>query len=355
LTLSISFYDNIIYHRDDFIKRDKDFFGNGLVNLTDFPITYNSNMTVSLGAGTAWVDGFRIANDSSPITPLNVQTADTTNPRIDIVQIGHDDLNQTYSLQVKKGVAASSPIEPGADPGYIKLYAINVAANATSITSSNVTDRRSLVPLNVSATQISFGGAPSTSAANTFTQPQTAPQWISNATTGTAPLAVSSSTKVAGLNSEYVNGYDHDQSVKSTSSPTFVGMTLTGIITRIKNLLTAGNFGVLACLANTTEQLLNTTSPVDILTFTPTVNGNYETKLYIRCANANTMVTAVVTWYDASGNQRTDTLTSNQLLNVDGYSAPSAFFNAITSGPIKITVTAGTAGNIYCSASILGV
>jgi hypothetical protein len=172
--LSISYYDGVKYHSSEFMNRDKDFFGNGVVSLSHFPYTLPSpnNMTLSIGVGVAWVDGYRIANDSNTIT-LTVSAADSTNPRIDIVQIGHDDINSQAVLTIKKGVAAASPVEPSADPNYVKLYAINVPANATSISASNITDRRALVPLNVSGTQINMAGAAGTGQKNTFSDTQT--------------------------------------------------------------------------------------------------------------------------------------------------------------------------------------
>jgi hypothetical protein len=167
LTLSASFFDKVKYKSSDFRNRDADFFGSGVVHLTDFPITFNGNMTVNIGEGVAWVSGgFRISNDNNPIT-LTFAPADPVNPRIDIIQIGinssvdaNGDTTGTPVLQVKQGIASPSPIEPGPDNGYVKLYAVNIAPNQTSITSANVIDRRSLVPLNVDGSQISnFNGA----------------------------------------------------------------------------------------------------------------------------------------------------------------------------------------------------
>jgi len=54
----------------------------------------------------------------------------------------------------------------------------------------------------------------------------TAKQIISDVAIGTAPLQVTSTTKVANLNVEQVDGYDFDQSVKTTDSPTHVKLTL---------------------------------------------------------------------------------------------------------------------------------
>lgn len=53
-------------------------------------------------------------------------------------------------------------------------------------------------------------------------------------TTGTAPLTVSSTTLVSNLNAQYWNGYQFsnylDQAVKQASSPTFAGLTLNGAL-----------------------------------------------------------------------------------------------------------------------------
>lgn len=272
MSLSITFFDKIKYKSTDFISRDADFFGSGVVNLTDFPLTYPSpaNMTVNVGQGTAYVNGYRVHNDANTIA-LTISTADTTNPRIDIIQVGYTssldgngDTTGSPVIQVKQGVAQATPIEPGADPGFVKLYAINVAANVTSITSSNVTDRRSLVPLNVTGTQISMGGALSnspgsvtdTNIGNRTADPTQVPtgltgtltnwlSWITNrikAITGKTNWYDAPDTTLAAANTHMNNTnnphnvtatqvgaittttYNNqvNQDVRSTASPTFV-------------------------------------------------------------------------------------------------------------------------------------
>lgn len=62
------------------------------------------------------------------------------------------------------------------------------------------------------------------------------PVFTSTATTGTAPLGISSTTLVTNLNADLWDGYQFsdylDQAVKTTSSPSFTGVTLTsGILT----------------------------------------------------------------------------------------------------------------------------
>ena len=52
-------------------------------------------------------------------------------------------------------------------------------------------------------------------------------QFISTLAIGTAPLAVTSTTKVANLNVEQVDGYDLNQGLQTTNSPSFVTLTST--------------------------------------------------------------------------------------------------------------------------------
>lgn len=57
----------------------------------------------------------------------------------------------------------------------------------------------------------------------------TAEQLESDIATGTEPLIVASTTKVPNLNSDQVDGFDLDQAVLIASSPTHVGLTLSGL------------------------------------------------------------------------------------------------------------------------------
>lgn len=147
MTISSSFFDHVKYPAQEFINRDKDFIGNGVLKpATDFALTYNSNMTINIeGTGTAWCNGMRIAYDANPILTLAFAIADTTNPRIDLIEIGTTGTGTQGQgvIQVVKGVPASSPLQPQPDAGFIGLYAVSIPANATSITSTNVTDLRS--------------------------------------------------------------------------------------------------------------------------------------------------------------------------------------------------------------------
>lgn len=353
MTLSITFYDDIKYDRLDFINRDLDFIGNGLVNTTDFPITYPAtpNMTLQLGAGTAWVDGYRIHNDSNLIPPLTIPTADPSYPRIDIIQIGHDDINSTYSLVVKKGVAAASPVEPGADPGYFKLYAISVAANVTSITSANVTDRRALVPLNVSGTQISMAGALSNSPGavtdsnigNRTADPTQVPTGLTGTITNWLSWIVNRIKAITGK----ANWYDAPDT------------TLTAASQHISNTnnphnVTAAQVGAASAKASVNDHLLPDTTMDTVATYTPTAQHNYMIGVYLRIVTAATDVTCQVTYADATGAQTNQFFPLTNLA-VESGETLMVFINAVSGTPINVQVQAGTANQVYASASIVEV
>lgn len=57
---------------------------------------------------------------------------------------------------------------------------------------------------------------------------QTDGQLISAVATGTAPLSVASTTLVTGLNADRADGYDFNQELKTSSSPSFTGLTVSG-------------------------------------------------------------------------------------------------------------------------------
>jgi hypothetical protein len=76
---------------------------------------------------------------------LTVATADATNPRIDLVAIyvdeNGDDTSDSY-VDIIEGTPAASPVPPSAPDNSVILATVAVAANAASISSSNITDQR---------------------------------------------------------------------------------------------------------------------------------------------------------------------------------------------------------------------
>ena len=156
MTVHASYIAGTQYNPIDLMERDKDFFSNGILIQSDLTTlqTDTPSMGVSVLSGVHWVDGYRIYNDSN--TTLTIETADVTNPRIDIIVIGIDITTVPYYtpvLQVIKGNASSSPIVPTIPATIvgITLAEVYVDANVTSIINSNITDKRVMAGLKTNA------------------------------------------------------------------------------------------------------------------------------------------------------------------------------------------------------------
>ena len=125
----------------------------GIVRSADLAVTAGSGLNLNVAAGWAAILGnyqtnmgtYMAYNDGT--TTATITTADPTNPRIDVVCITVSDaaysgsLNQV-AINVVKGTAASSPTVPSTPTNSIALAQVAVAANATTISSGNITDVR---------------------------------------------------------------------------------------------------------------------------------------------------------------------------------------------------------------------
>lgn len=122
---------------------------------TELQVTQNGtpNMSVNVAAGRAWIDGTESAtqgtytfyNDGT--VNLAIAAASPTNPRKDLIiarirDAQYSGASNTGAVEVVTGTAAASPVEPTVPANSIVLALVDVAANATSITNANITDRR---------------------------------------------------------------------------------------------------------------------------------------------------------------------------------------------------------------------
>jgi hypothetical protein len=109
----------------------------------------SSGLSFTTTAGAAVIpsavgDGAYIAQNNTTQT-LTCQTADPTNPRIDIVVINVTDNGNNTSfaqLEIVTGTPAASPSAPATPTDSVLLYQIAVAANQTTLVSGNFTDVR---------------------------------------------------------------------------------------------------------------------------------------------------------------------------------------------------------------------
>ena len=110
--------------------------GYGVINGLTTYAQATPNMTVGVLNGTVHMsDGTRL----SPIGSgsMIITTSDATNPRIDIIYVNSD-----ATIGYLAGTPLPSPIAPSIPIGTFLLSQISVTANATSITSANITDKR---------------------------------------------------------------------------------------------------------------------------------------------------------------------------------------------------------------------
>ena len=135
-----------LYQASDFAEFFNSLVTNGVFPspTTNLQVLSNSNMTVTLKAGPAWIKGYHYTNDSDLILPITV--ADGVLNRIDRIVIKLDTVARNITAVVKKGVFASSPVAPtlqrDADSYELGIADVYVGAGVVSVTQANITDQR---------------------------------------------------------------------------------------------------------------------------------------------------------------------------------------------------------------------
>ena len=134
----------------------------GIINSASLLVHQNTpaGLSVVVDSGWAAIVGTTQANMGTYVTyndaslVLSLNTADPTNPRIDLVCATVNDAYYTGSLnnvviQVVAGTPAGSPVAPALPANSITLATVAVGAGATAITNANITDTRVLVTTNI--------------------------------------------------------------------------------------------------------------------------------------------------------------------------------------------------------------
>ncbi|MBC3796427.1 hypothetical protein [Acetobacterium tundrae] len=120
--------------------------GNGVfINLsTGLQVMANGDMSVTVKAGKAWINGVFYENTADMILSLDV--ADGVLKRIDRVVLQYSTIERTIAAKVKKGTFASSPVAPtlqrDADVWELGIADILVNNGIVSISQANITDLR---------------------------------------------------------------------------------------------------------------------------------------------------------------------------------------------------------------------
>ncbi len=114
--------------------------GDGLIVSESTP----QDMTVVVKSGQGWLNGYWYENDDN--FTLNIEMADGTLNRIDLVVLRLDYVQREIYLTVKKGNAAVTPVKPtperSADKYELQLCEIAINAGATKVTNVMITDTR---------------------------------------------------------------------------------------------------------------------------------------------------------------------------------------------------------------------
>jgi hypothetical protein len=134
----------------------------GIIKSDSLAVTQNTpaGLSVLVSSGWAAIVGTTQANMGTYVgfndatVTLSVNTADPTNPRIDLVCMTVNDAYYTGSLnnvilQVVAGTPAGSPVAPALPANSISLATVAVGAGATALTNANITDTRVLVTTNI--------------------------------------------------------------------------------------------------------------------------------------------------------------------------------------------------------------
>lgn len=140
-------YDRV-YSAERFAEYFASFIANGVFPnpATNLQVVANapSDMTVQVKSGLGWINGYYCNNDEDYL--LTISPANGTLPRIDAVVLRWSRSNRSISLEVKTGVATSSPsappLERSADNYELMLASIRVVAGTTSIAQASITDKR---------------------------------------------------------------------------------------------------------------------------------------------------------------------------------------------------------------------
>lgn len=113
---------------------------------SSFQVMADSGMSLIVKQGTAWINGYYAWAEIDE--SLTLSASSTLNPRIDRVVLRLDltQSGRAISLEVLEGTPAANPVAPSltrnANIYEIALADIEIAANASSVSQANITDRR---------------------------------------------------------------------------------------------------------------------------------------------------------------------------------------------------------------------
>lgn len=132
-------YADVDARLDNLLERINERCNYGVVSGLVVAQQTEADMTVKVSAGVLYkADGTRQA--PAAVASIAVTAADATNPRKDIVYV-----SSAGAITYLAGTAAASPSAPAVPAGGLNLAEIAVAAEATTIVTANITDKRRMI------------------------------------------------------------------------------------------------------------------------------------------------------------------------------------------------------------------
>lgn len=132
-----------VYDAADVARFLSKFFTNGIFN-NSLAVSSNDNMTVSVAAGQANINGYGYEN--TEILTLDIDEADSELSRIDSVIVRLDLTNRQITAMVLQGQYATTPSQPSiirsGNVYDLRLANILVSAGTARITTEDITDTR---------------------------------------------------------------------------------------------------------------------------------------------------------------------------------------------------------------------
>lgn len=134
------------YKAEEWAEYFASFIGNGVFPepSTNLMVEANTDMTVTVKAGKAWINGYFYYNTADLTVQLD--NADGVLKRIDRIVVRWSLTNRNIEIAVKKGTFASSPVAPvlQRDSDIFELSLADIAVNngVIQITQVNITDQR---------------------------------------------------------------------------------------------------------------------------------------------------------------------------------------------------------------------
>lgn len=177
----------------------------------------------------------------------------------------------------------------------------------------------------------------------------------------TITISPTTGAAVASLNLGHANTWTATQSFPAASIPNATLANSSVTVTAGSGLTGGGtvNLGstitvnaTVADVSNVKEQQLTSTSATDVISYTTSAAGNYRVWCYYRVVTANTNLTVVVTYTDVTGAQTQTLVSAATPTPVGSYCASPVFLNATNATAIKLTVTAGTANQVFVSGNV---